>query len=305
MDQNVAINCTDSANTKVEAQVFVDRQLRINPAQLFLTRNDSSDFLVSGGTGGYTVFADSGNVNIDAKSGIGSYTAPNRLGSYNVTVEDNSGSTAILTIEVEPSDPVISPKKITMSPSSTHDFVVARGSPSYTWSFTGSKPEPFGDKQEMVGITAPEQSGEYTLTVEDQAGNQATATITVNQPLLLSPSDFLIYKDEDVTGITIHARNAVGKCNWVLNDLDFVDIDDTSISIQPRTDLLGQVYKVTCNDDAGKSISMSIIVSLLPGDSDANGKIDDMEMQELITDFFTYKDAEGGMRREDVYSHLQ
>ncbi len=313
MDQDITVKCSDTAGSNVEAQVFVDRVLGVSPSEAFLVRGQDMKFKATGGTGNYIASATSGTADVNADYGKGTYTAPNRLGSYTVTVEDSSGQMANINVTVEDSSPVISPSIAVMAPGETRTFLVNRGAPSYTWSFDGGIPDvKRGNNADVVEVTAPALAGTYTLDAQDVTGMSATANIEVVQPLILSPSTFTVYKGEQ-SNVRIVAKGAVGGCDWTLNNLQPLREEADYIIVKPRTDVeKGSKYTVTCRDQAGSIKRSNIIVSLLPGDLNGDGMIDDNEAQNVLDAFFQDNPDEqivNGIpmkdKRELVYIHLE
>ena len=164
--------------------------------------------------------------------------------------------------------------------------MVTRGVAPHEWTFEGGLLESQNEKKSVVEVAAPETAGEYKVTVEDNAGNKQEATVTVFQPLLISPNSHPVYVGENVK-VRFDKLGGAGKCDWVLTDLQEIDKADTYLVVKPRTDVeIGTTYSITCRDQNGDMAAADIIVGNLPADTDTNGEISDEELQAAIVSYF-------------------
>jgi hypothetical protein len=284
-DKDIIIEFSDNSGQTVQAHVYVEREIRLTTGILYVDKNTTGKFKVYGGTGGYVVEATSGIAEVNEK-GIGTYESPNRYGEYTLTVVDSSDQTKDFVVKVERMVPVISPSIVTMAAGETKTFMVTRGVGNYEWTFEGGLLEAQNENKSVVEVAAPETAGTYKLTVEDNAGNIAEATVNVFQPLLISPNSYSVYKGENVA-IRFDKLGGSGKCDWTLGELQATDTGDNSLVVRPRTDVeLGTTYNITCRDQNGDMVGADIVVSNLPADTDTNGEISDEELQAAIDSYF-------------------
>ncbi len=285
-DKDIIIEFSDNSGQTVQAHVYVERLLRLTSGTLYVDKGTSAKFKVYGGTGGYVVEASSGFAEVDPKTGIGTYESPNRYGDYTLTVIDSSDQTKEFVAKVERMVPVISPSTVKMAAGETKTFMVTRGTGPYTWTFEGGLFEAQNENKSVVEVAAPETAGTYKLTVEDNAGNKAEATVEVFQPLLISPNSHPVYVGENVK-VRFDKLGGAGKCDWVLTDLQEIEKGDNYLVVKPRTDVeIGTTYSITCRDQNGDMTAADVIVGNLPADIDTNGLISDEELQVAIDNYF-------------------
>jgi hypothetical protein len=285
-DKDIIIEFSDNSGQTVQAHVYVERLLRLTSGTLYVDKDTTAEFKVYGGTGGYVVEATSGIAEVDEKTGVGTYKSPNRYGEYTLTVIDSSDQTKDFVAKVERMVPVISPSIVTMAAGETKTFMVTRGVAPYEWTFEGGLLESQNENKSVVEVAAPETAGTYKLTVEDNAGNKAEATVEVFQPLLISPNSHPVYVGENVK-VRFDKLGGAGKCDWVVTDLQEIDKADNYIVVQPRTDVeIGTTYSITCRDQNGDMTAADVIVGNLPADTDTNGEISDEELQAAIVSYF-------------------
>ncbi|MBF0099457.1 MAG: VWA domain-containing protein [Desulfobacterales bacterium] len=305
-DKDVKIEFTDKAGQKFMVYAYVESRLKVSPAILYVDKNATANFKVSGGTGGYDVDATSGYAEVDEETGKGTYTAPNRYGEYTMTVYDSSENTLIITVKVERMLPKISPSIVKLGVGESVTFMATMGTGPFEWSFEGGIPKCLNTQCSMVEVTATIQSGTFKLLTEDNAGNTAEASVEIYQPLSVSPTTATVYKSEKDVLIKVKAVGGTPPYEWILNDLEEVYIEKNYVVVKPRTDvLLGTKYEVICMDSVGSKETMSIVLSSLPGDVDQNGVISDPELDGTIDHFLNETPVQGTIINNILmYQHL-
>ena len=292
-DNDVIIEFSDNIGQTVQVHAYVELAFSASPKELYVDKGGEVKFKAEGGTGSYTVEFQCGFVEINPNSGMGTYTAPNRYGECSLIVRDSSGQESHITAFIERSIPTISPAIATMAPGETRTFMVNRGAPPYEWAFAGGVVKAMDSSNSVVQITAPQTGASYQLTVEDNAGNVAAATINVEQPLLISPTSYSVYKGESVA-VRFYQLGGVGACDWQLADLQEVTRGDDFIVVRPRTDVeLGHQYTVACRDQNGDVAQSSIVVGTLPCDLNGNVSIDEQEVAICMDKFFNGESLNG------------
>ncbi len=302
-DKDIIIEFSDNSGQTVQAHAYVERLLRLTSGTLYADKGTKDNkFKVYGGTGGYVVEASSGFAEVDPKTGVGTYEAPNRYGEYTLTVIDSSDQTKEFVAKVERMVPVISPSTVKMAAGETKTFMVTRGVAPYEWTFEGGLLEAQNENKSVIEAAAPETAGTYKLTVEDNAGNKAEATIEVFQPLLISPNSHPVYVGENVA-VRFDKLGGAGKCDWVLTDLQEIDKADNYLVVKPRTDVeIGTTYSITCRDQNGDMTAADIIVGNLPADINTDSVISDEELQAAIDSYFANTPLNGvQMNKTNLY----
>ncbi|EDN72597.1 secreted protein [Beggiatoa sp. SS] len=79
------------------------------------------------------------------------------------------------TIQLSPNTPVSGGEEIHLT--------ATGGDPPYTWAFESNTMQGMDSQNSVVQISAPQTAGTYQVSVKDNAGNEATRTVTVIQPL--------------------------------------------------------------------------------------------------------------------------
>jgi hypothetical protein len=186
--------------------------------------------------------------------------------------------------------------------------MVSNGAPTFKWAFEGNTWQGKDSDNSVVEVTAPKVAGNYKLTVKDGKSNEASAMISVVQPLVLSPTFIPVYRGESAA-VRISKVGGAGACDWSLIGLQ--ELKDYKgpdyIVVRPRTDVkLGERYTVSCRDQAGDVAKSEILVTNLPIDLDANGIITEDEIAAAIERFF--KDENIGKIKIDrslLFLHLE
>ena len=310
-DDDVVIRIMDNSGQTVEVHAYVETTLKVSPQIIYVDKNATASFRVSGGTGGYQVMATSGYADVDADTGKGTYEAPSRYGDYTITVYDSRDESLEIQVEVARTKPVISPSTVSMEAGETRTFMVNMGAAPYEWSFEGGMVEYQDDDATTIKITAPDVGGTYKLKVEDAAGNEAEATVTINLPLLISPSSITVYqgttpsiKVKAVGGTPLAGSSSY---QWIISGMEENGGGSDYIVVKPSTKAeIGTEYSVECRDATGATAKMTIVVSQIPGDLNGDGSLSEAEMLNVIDGFFTNASVQGvSLDPELFYSHIE
>ncbi len=175
------IEIKDSSGNSIVFEVVVQPSLSFALNAPTIAENNVFDFEASGGVAPLTYSLVAGGGTIDSSTGL--YSPNGYVGSAIVKVTDAVGHILINTITINPALK-ISPTAKTLWTMTTQSFVGVDGVPPYTYIvLTGVG---------TVGLSdglyqAPATAGTATLMVADSLGNTASASITVNQGVNLSP----------------------------------------------------------------------------------------------------------------------
>jgi hypothetical protein len=290
---------------KVNVRVIGPLQV-VPPEMLYIPFGSKNSFKVTGGTGDYFAVADRGYAEIDPETGIGSYTAPDVAGSFYLTIVDSSSQEIVIPTIIGYKQPFISPSIATLAPGEIKEFMVSYSVPKYDWEFEGGEWQGMDSQNSVVQITAPLIAGIYTLSVIDGRQNEAMATITVIQPLMVSPVSYLVYRGESVA-VRFEKRGGFGVCDWNFTDLQEVEKGDDYIVVRPRTDVeFGTEYMVGCRDQDGAVAQSKIVVNGLLIDLDVDGFISEEEVLISIEKFFKGEELNGvKLDRRQLFLHLE
>lgn len=178
---SVTVRVTDAVGQFSDAVVTVNPALQISPASQSLSLSGTQMFTATGGVSPYVFSLVSGTGSVDANSGL--YTAPASPGSATIRVTDakNNSSDALVNIYGALG---ISPTTLELAVNNVFTFSAAGGVGPYSFSvFSG-----VGIINPSTGVyTAPATSGVATIHVTDSLGAIASASVTINNALLISP----------------------------------------------------------------------------------------------------------------------
>ncbi|TNF27019.1 MAG: hypothetical protein EP329_20220 [Deltaproteobacteria bacterium] len=158
--------------------VPISGALAIAPSTLDLLVSTSYAFAAGGGTPPYTYALIAGGGTL-----VGSlYTAPATAGSATVRVSDSAGGTSDAVINVYEAL-TISPTTPSLAVGADLTFSASGGVGAYTFSVVSG-----GGSFVGATYTAPGTAGSVTVQVSDEGGHTASTTVTVFEPLTLTPS---------------------------------------------------------------------------------------------------------------------
>ncbi len=186
-----AVEVADSFGNVAEAHVAVEPPFVFTPAAPQTVVGGSIRLSVEGGTGSGSVwsFAPGGDLSGGTISAAGDYVAgvtPNVVDT--VQVVDSAGLSATVTIQVDPAI-VITPATAAVVEGSLQSFSASGGSGvGYTWGFANGGDHSGGTMTSGGVYTAGTTTGTDTIQVADSAGSTATARITVELPLAITPA---------------------------------------------------------------------------------------------------------------------
>lgn len=179
---SATVRVTDSNGNTADAAVTINPALAISPASVNLGFNSTQTFTSTGGVSPYTYSVVSGGGSINSSTGL--FTANASTGTTTVRVTDALGNISNATVNIA-NTLTISPTSWTLAVNNTKTFVGAGGTTPYTF----SKQSGTGSINASTGVyTAPASSGSAVVKVTDNLGQTATATITINAALQISPA---------------------------------------------------------------------------------------------------------------------
>lgn len=178
----VVVQVTDALSATATSTVTVNPALVISPSAISLSVNGSLTFSASGGVPPrvFSILSGSGVIN----SGSGFYTAPATTGTATVRVTDSLGTTADSVITLTQTLG-ITPAAVTMAVNNSTTFSAVGGVAPFTYSILSGG----GSINSSSGaFTAPATAGTVVVQVTDSLSATATANVTVNAALAISPS---------------------------------------------------------------------------------------------------------------------
>lgn len=204
----VTVRVTDNYNQTADATVTVVSPTQISPTSLNMVMNGSSTLTGSGGSTPYTFSVVSGLGSIGASSGI--FTSSGTSGAVVVRLTDAIGQTAEASIQVV-SAVTITPATVEMAINTLKTFTASGGLAPYTYSITSGG----GSINSATGAyTAPATSGSAVVRVTDSLGQTASASITINPALGITPSSITLAPTEGTTftgtgGVTPYSYSVI------------------------------------------------------------------------------------------------
>ncbi len=178
---SAVVRVTDSLGATDTSMVTVNPALAISPASQTVTVTGTVNFSAAGGVSPYVYSVFSGTGTVNASTGV--YTAGASAGSAVVRVTDSLGNISSSNITIT-NGLGISPSAITLAVNNSTTFSGLAGSSPYTYAVIAG-----GGTITAGGVyTAPAAAGSATVRVTDSIGGTATATVTINAALAITPS---------------------------------------------------------------------------------------------------------------------
>jgi Leucine-rich repeat (LRR) protein len=285
------MNLKDAAGHRASAEMTVALDLLISPVSGHLDRGESLTLHATGGFGKKRWGSRVGELNkTEGESVI--WTAPDHIGPAFIYVSDAAGTLKKATIEVASPGLAITPSIRHSHPNETGDFTVTGGIAPYTW-IAKQGEVPAEQQGNTITYTAPQIKGIDELTVQDAAGKTAQAQINVyTTQLLASPKTLSIHSGET---LKIALSGGTGDYTlWaglgVLSDSQ-IRLDGELYKTANYTALKNYKGHDTIHvlDSAGNQgrIAVEIIADIISAYAGPDGQLDEAEMNQALTDFFT------------------
>jgi hypothetical protein len=167
----VTLEVTDSKGATAQASIAVNAPLVANQPAATIGGGTSLLISAAGGQGPFTYTVTSGGGSVDAS---GHFTAPATAGTSVVSITDSLGSSAVVTITINP-PLVISPASVTLTASSGQStpFVGTNGIPPYQYSVVSGS----GTVNAQGIYTVGSVSGVSVVQVTDGQGTTVNAQV--------------------------------------------------------------------------------------------------------------------------------
>ena len=179
---SVTVRATDSLSNISNATVTVNAAVAISPATVTLAVNGTQTFSATGGVSPYSYSIVSGGGSI--VSATGAFTAPATSQVVTVRATDTLSNSSDSTVTIN-GPLAISPTVLNIVANGSQTFVAAGGLPPYTYSVvsgTGTIDPVLGD------YAAGPAAGSDVVRVTDSAATVVNTTVTVYNPLALTPT---------------------------------------------------------------------------------------------------------------------
>ncbi len=249
------VRVSDSLGATADANITVNAALAISPSSQTMGINGSLSFSATGGVLPYVYSITSGGGSIN--SSTGNFTAPAAPGTTMVRITDNFGNTSNSTVTVT-SGLSISPASVTLAVGNSTSFAGANGSTPYVYSIVSGG----GSINSSTGAyTAPVGAGSATVRVTDSLSNTATATVTVNAALSISPTSKTLAVNNNFTftatgGVTPYTYSIVSGGGSINASNGSYTAPATAGAVTIRvTDNLGNISNSTVTVNAALAIS--------------------------------------------------
>lgn len=160
------------------AQNATSDPLAIVPGNVAVQVTEQVSFAAAGGKPEYRFSITSGGGSIDPESGV--YTAPSQIGGAAVQVSDSLNNTASAIVTIVAAEELgISPSSLTINSESSYTFSASGGVPPYSFTLSIDQSGAGIDPATGHYTAGPTAGTTDEVTVTDQAGSTATATVTV------------------------------------------------------------------------------------------------------------------------------
>ncbi|HEW97308.1 MAG: hypothetical protein DRR16_21580 [Candidatus Parabeggiatoa sp. nov. 3] len=207
----IQVTLTDAKGRTKTATFNNDGQLKIDPAgpEIVVTPDSETAFNALGGDGAYIWTVVGGDVD-DPNAANVTYQSPGLPGVYHLTVSDNSGASASVT--VKSGQPLrITPHCARIQRDGKAEFKVISGTPPYQWEAKfGMLSATTG---EHVSFTPESNQGLYEITVHDSAGAIADLCVQVTD-IFVTPANATLSVNETVQ---LEVTGGNGDYTWAAN----------------------------------------------------------------------------------------
>ncbi|WP_069469762.1 InlB B-repeat-containing protein [Candidatus Marithrix sp. Canyon 246] len=263
---NYQVTLTDQSGQTDQVTIEVYSQLSLSPQYVpNLKIKKIQAFAITGGKPPYLVTTSLGfsqSISPDA-NGIANYnfTAPENPGTVTLTVKDAIAGELSAQINIVPdTKPTVTPSGTVENPlilSLGEDIrlTVKGGVPNYNWTVTAGTLSSTQGK--TVTYIAPKASGEQTITVTDNKGNETEVPVKVINELACSPHlTTMILGDK--SPITFRAMGGAEPFRWEVEAGTINPPEGAEVNYQPPAQE-GE-FTVTCKDAQDKSVTPLIRV---------------------------------------------
>lgn len=178
----------------------------------------------SGGTLPYSWFATAGTLEILEEGALITYTPPALSGINTVTVTDQDGQVRSVVVSTETNNLITTPRRLYLSSGEKKTIEIFGGLQPYVVTANdGEVSEPAGGN---ITYTAPENPGDYLITITDANKITNNILVSVFLPLVVSPNNVLMGKKESQT---FQINGGIGDNNSI-----FITADKGSVDAHPK-----------------------------------------------------------------------
>lgn len=252
--------CTATTSVVVAGATAISVTPTTTPVSCFGTSTGAISLAVSGGSGSYTYLWNDGTTTQN-RTGIAA-------GTYAVTVTDANGCTQTATgISVtQPAAALavtFAPTNVACNGASTGSITanVTGGTMPYTYDWTGT---PAGDGTATISSLA---AGTYAVTVTDNKGCTAVASVTITEPFPLRinslvtdptcpPTAASPVNSDGAINLTVSGGNGPYTYSWTT-----VGGSGLAPTAEDQTGLTAGTYNVTVTDTGGCTITASFVLN--------------------------------------------
>lgn len=182
--QDVVVRIEDSKGSTFDLSIDVNDALSVTPTTKTLAIGEEFSFVAEGGVPPYSFSTISGPGSIGADSGVYTGYAP---GTVNLRLSDSLGHQVTMTVTNTVAALTLEPAALTLAVGNVYLMKAQGGFAPYTYSVDSGS----GSIDASSGLfLAPMSAGSSTLKVIDSQGTTATANVTVNPALTLTPGSY-------------------------------------------------------------------------------------------------------------------
>ncbi len=190
--QDVVVRIEDSKGSTFDLSIDVNDALSVTPTTKTLAIGEEFSFVAEGGVPPYSFSTISGPGSIGADSGVYTGYAP---GTVNLRLSDSLGHHVTMTVTNTVAALALDPAVLTLAVGNVYLMKAQGGFAPYTYSVDSGS----GSIDASSGLfLAAMSAGSATLKVTDSQGTTATASVTINSALTLSPGNYDLSVEDTV-----------------------------------------------------------------------------------------------------------
>ncbi|MBF0102264.1 MAG: hypothetical protein HQK77_15290 [Desulfobacterales bacterium] len=237
------------------------KPLSISPTELSISEVSSvHSFTISGGKTPYTAITKNGSATVNQSTVT--YTAPNITTDDVLTVYDASGKSVTASIAFSVGNVIIvAVSEKTVSRGEVVELEATGGMSELIWTAPvgGSFIPSDGYKGPSVQFKAPDELGDYTVTVSDNLNNSRNIVIHVRNKPVLSPKYNWI--NADYKDVTLQVIGGNPPYHWTVDQGSIVPKTDTATAVYSSPRIIDGEATITVTDHSGLQDTATVFIN--------------------------------------------
>ncbi len=258
---SITMNADKSITALFEGAAPTVTPLSIVPAVLSISEASSvHSFTITGGKAPYAATTKNGSASVNQSTVT--YTAPNIVTDDVLTVYDATGKSVIASISFSVGNIImVAIQEKTVSRGEVIELEATGGMSELIWTAPvgGSFIPSDGYKGTSVQFKAPNEVGDYTVTVSDNANNTRNIVIHVRNKPVLSPKYNWI--NADYKDVTLQVIGGNPPYQWTVDQGNIVPKTDTATAVYSSPRIIDGEATITVTDHSGLQDTATVFIN--------------------------------------------